>query len=472
MSRLRIAALILALLPLPAAAQRWSSISVITDAQGAQQLIVRDADGRNPRRIAVSNLVPNAITGASISGSTLTLTFADGTTSTATLPTGGGEGGGGSADGVITGASFAADGSNFTITRSVGANIVVTVPAALRTPPIGANSITAAQARATSTAHRREWQNRLSIPDDWSEIANGTAIALGKVVEHGGGYYGAITAHSKSSTGPDGDAANWVLLSNYRGAWVDAWYPVGSFVTHSGLPYIATAAVVRGNPQPNAAANTKWLQLGASPIAVVIASSNTSIPASANGNTYVHTGSSNITYTLPAASGGGAVDNGWQVVVTNQGAGDLTIDGNGADTVDGAATLVITDNGRSVRLQKIANSAWATIADTKDDVGTASSGLNQAQVDARIAALVNDDRILDLAKASRVTGDRGKFLGVSASNENDMTLLDAPSGGGSARAFGSGSGQIATWGRGRQHRRRASGEAAGHPEDRNDEPVH
>ena len=289
---------------------------------------------------------------------------------------------------------------------------------------LNANSLTAATARANTEAHRREWANRLGVPDDWSDIANGTAIAIGKVVEHGGAYYGAITAHSKSSTGPDGDEANWVLLSNWRGNWVDAWYPTGAMVRHSGLPYVATSAVVRGNPAPDAAANTKWLALGVAPPAVVIASSNTSIPSTANGNTYVHTGSSNITYTLPAASGGSAVDNGWQVVITNQGAGDLTIDGAGADTIDGSATLVITDNGRSVRVQKIANSGGATIADTKDESG-GGGGLNQSQVDARVAALVNDDRILDLAKASRVTGDRGLFLGVSTTDENDLVLRAA-----------------------------------------------
>ena len=103
---------------------------------------------------------------------------------------------------------------------------------------------------------------------------------------------------------------------------------------------------------------------------IVIASSSTTIPSTAEGNTYVHTGSSNITYTLPPASGGSAVDNGWEVVVANRGAGDLTIDGAGADTINSAATLVITDLGRAVRLQKVANSAWITIADTKDETGT------------------------------------------------------------------------------------------------------
>ena len=60
-------------------------------------------------------------------------------------------------------------------------------------------------------------------------------------------------------------------------------------------------------------------------------------PRGRRGATYVHTGSSNITYTLPAASGQDAVPNGWEIVVSNQGAGDLTIDGHGSDTIDGEA---------------------------------------------------------------------------------------------------------------------------------------
>ena len=46
------------------------------------------------------------------------------------------------------------------------------------------------------------------------------------------------------------------------------------------------------------------------------------------------------------------------------------------------------------------------------------------------SSIVTDDRVLDLAQASRSSTDRGKFLGTSASNENDLVLLDAPSGGG------------------------------------------
>ena len=273
---------------------------------------------------------------------------------------------------------------------------------------IANNSITAAQARATSTAHRREWQTRLGIPDDWSEIPQGTPLTIGKVVEHGGAYFAALASHNRSGTGPDGDPTNWVLLSNYRGDWVAAWYPVGSFVRRGGLPWVAAQAVTINDPAPDANTNTKWLQLGSLPTAVVIASSNTTIPASANGNTYVHTGSSNITYTLPAASGGSAVANGWEVVISNQGAGDLTIDGAGADTVDGSATLVISTNGRAVRLQKTANSVWVSIADTATGSGTAD-----------LPTVVNISA--DTAIPSTAHGDTYRVTGTTA---RTITLPD------------------------------------------------
>jgi len=40
---------------------------------------------------------------------------------------------------------------------------------------------------------------------------------------------------------------------------------------------------------------------------------------------------------------------------------------------------------------------------------------------------LSDDAVLDLAKATRATADRGKFLGTAADNENELALLDAPS---------------------------------------------
>ena len=37
---------------------------------------------------------------------------------------------------------------------------------------------------------------------------------------------------------------------------------------------------------------------------------------------------------------------------------------------------------------------------------------------------LNDAAVLNLAKAARVTGDRGKALGTSTTNQNELALLD------------------------------------------------
>ena len=101
-----------------------------------------------------------------------------------------------------------------------------------------------------------------SISTIWASIPLNTNIPVGHIVLHGGAIFACITAHARSSTGPDGDTTNWAILSNWRGTWTDAWYPTGAFVSRSGSPYVASQDIVRGDPAPDNAANTKWLQLG------------------------------------------------------------------------------------------------------------------------------------------------------------------------------------------------------------------
>ncbi len=60
----------------------------------------------------------------------------------------------------------------------------------------------------------------------------------------------------------------------------------------------------------------------------------------------------------------------------------------------------------------------------------------QLQADIDAATPLTDDVVLDLVKESRSSADRGKFLGVSADDENEMAFLDAPSGGGSGSTSG------------------------------------
>ena len=56
------------------------------------------------------------------------------------------------------------------------------------------------------------------------------------------------------------------------------------------------------------------------------------------------------------------------------------------------------------------------------------------------SSALTDDAILDLAKQTRTTADRGKFLGTSSTDENALDLLDAPSGSSGAVAGDAGEG--------------------------------
>ena len=198
-----------------------------------------------------------------------------------------GGGGGGTADGVVSGGTFNQSTQVLTLSTSEGGSVTVNLANLITEnelpDKVGAmlaalgqfsynattnvlsfvdNSITAAQARATSDAHRREWRNRLGTPDIWSDIAANTAIGVGKIVYHAGDYYGCITAHNRSGTGPNGDSTNWILLSTWGGNWAAGLHPRGAVVLYGGNPWLATQNVVGADPAPDAATNTKWVQLG------------------------------------------------------------------------------------------------------------------------------------------------------------------------------------------------------------------
>ena len=160
---------------------------------------------------------------------------------------------------------------------------------------------------------------------------------------------------------------------------------------------------------------------------IVIASSNTAIPASARGNTYIHTGSSNITYTLPPASGQNAVPDGWEVTVSNQGSGDLTIDGRGSDTINSQATLVLDSIHRTIRLQKIANTAWITLADTKDETGSGAAIADDSIAFAKILATTAAQKIGWRGKIEAAHISAGSTLPDLADvNTDDVRIITGP----------------------------------------------
>ena len=138
------------------------------------------------------------------------------------------------------------------------------LPASItRDSELAAHATRALQDGDIPAAIARDTEVTTASPQVWQNIPNGGAVAIGKVATHGGAYFGSLTNHTRGGTGPDGDPTNWVLLSNYRGDWVAAWYPVGSIVSRGGFPWVATSAVTINDPAPDAGTNTKWLRLGA-----------------------------------------------------------------------------------------------------------------------------------------------------------------------------------------------------------------
>ena len=115
------------------------------------------------------------------------------------------------------------------------------------------------------------------------------------------------------------------------------------------------------------------------------------------------TGSTARTWTLPDVTGG--VEHGKFLFVENASTAVLTLDPNASDTIDGSATLDIPAG--ELRLILV------TSTTTWKSVGGGGG------------AALSDAAILDLAKGTRTSADRGKPLGTSTTDENALALLDS-----------------------------------------------
>ena len=142
--------------------------------------------------------------------------------------------------------------------------------------------------------------------------------------------------------------------------------------TYDAVANTFTFALANASVDEAALSNAVRLKLNADESAAVVSASvNTVIPDTANGDTYALTGSTARRFSLPAASGGSAVSDGWQIVTANRSSAVLTVAADGSDTIDGSPELSVPA-GEAVRLQKVAAGAWITIADTQK--GTVSGG--------------------------------------------------------------------------------------------------
>ena len=109
-----------------------------------------------------------------------------------------------------------------------------------------------------------------------------------------------------------------------------------------------------------------------------------------------------------------------------QGNGITVTHDDGANTLTIASTVVNTDTQLTAEQVQDIVAAFlqqgSNVTITYDDAGNtltiAASGLGGVSL--------TDDAVLDLAKTSRDSTDRGKFLGTSESDENALALLDDP----------------------------------------------
>ena len=142
---------------------------------------------------------------------------------------------GGMADGVVNGVDVSLSGTVVTTTlrRTIGADLSDTV----------------------DLATLEEWRG------EWSNLA-GQTLRVGDLVEHTSRYYIVRVEHQRINSGPDTDSTNFALLNNWGGAYsATGFYHAGSLVVYDSGIWVNNADVLDTDPDPDAAANTKWLYL-------------------------------------------------------------------------------------------------------------------------------------------------------------------------------------------------------------------
>ena len=100
--------------------------------------------------------------------------------------------------------------------------------------------------------------------------------------------------------------------------------------------------------------------------------------------------------------------------------------GSGVTAVAGDdGTVTVTITGSALSAAEIADEAFSN---PPGDLTTSQKAAVREAIDVTDSALT-DDEILDLAQPTRSAADRRKFLGTSAADEDDLTLLDDPADG-------------------------------------------
>ena len=97
---------------------------------------------------------------------------------------------------------------------------------------------------------------------EWADIPRGASVEEGKTTTHGGRLYWVKVTHNRGNTGPDGDVTNYEVLGNNGGTYdPDVWYPAGTMVNYASAAWWTFVPVSPSDPNPDDAANTKWIRL-------------------------------------------------------------------------------------------------------------------------------------------------------------------------------------------------------------------
>jgi hypothetical protein len=215
----------------------------------------------------------------------------------------------------------------------------------------------------------------------------------------------------------------------------------GGTAPSTTVAYQLWADTTNGVLKQRNAANTSWIVRGSLSESIVVArSSNTILGVSNFGNAIVAT--STFTQTLTAAA---TLGDGWFCYYRNDGTGVITLDPNGAETIDGSTTLALNPGESVVILCN--GSAFKTIGRT---VTAADNFLVDATVASNALTLtIKAGSVINFRESSLTAGTQdsltlaadvsvvisnGSNLGFSSSQKSRI-YLGAMNNGGTVEAF-------------------------------------
>ncbi|MDQ0391124.1 hypothetical protein [Labrys monachus] len=252
-------------------------------------------------------------------------------------------------DGLAAAAQASADSAASSSATAQGAASAASGSAASASAAASSAGTSATNAGASATAAAASAaQSRISWKGQW---ATGTAYAVADAVQNGGSSYFCILAHTAGSTTQPGVGASWQTAWSLMAAKGTAGTGTGDMLAatydpqgkaadafnrtnHTGTQAISTVANLQSSLDAKAATTAVGFF---SKLVETIKTADYTVTTADAGGMLVANKASAITFTLPTA----ASASGEAFFFRNIGAGALTLDGNGSETIEGATTLAL-----------------------------------------------------------------------------------------------------------------------------------